>query len=95
LAAVLAIGIIVADHRYEHLVVLRSALSVIVYPVYYLASLPDTLIRKVGGQLATEEELRRHNRSLYRDNLVLKGRLQQLEALKAGTCVCGIFWDLR
>ncbi len=80
---VFAIGLIVADHRYQQLEQLRSALSVLVYPVYYLASLPDTLIRKVRGQLATEEELRRHNRSLYRENLALKGRLQQLETLEA------------
>lgn len=79
----LAIGLIVADHRHQHLDLLRSALAVVVYPLHYLASLPGTLAHKLKGRLAEEEELRRRNDSLRRDNLILKGRLQQLEALQA------------
>jgi rod shape-determining protein MreC len=74
---------IVADHRYRHLEVLRSTLSVLVYPLYYIASLPQTLSGTVEGQLATEQELRDSNRHLERQNLVLKARLQQFEALEA------------
>jgi len=80
---VFAIGLIVADHRYRHLDPLRSTLAVIVYPVHYLAGLPSSLVRKVQAHLAQKEELRRRNRSLYRDNLVLKARLQRFEALEA------------
>lgn len=83
MATVLAIGLIVADHNHRHLDLLRSTLSVPVYPVHYLAGLTDTLVRKVQGQLAAEEDLRQRNRALYRENLVLKGRLQQLDALEA------------
>ena len=83
LAAVLAIGLIVADHRHQHLDLLRSTLSVIVYPLHYLASLPATLARHVQGRMAVEEDLREENQSLGRDNLMLKARLQQLEALEA------------
>jgi rod shape-determining protein MreC len=83
LAAALAIALIVGDHRYQHLDVLRSSLSVVVYPLHYLAGLPATLARKIQGRMATEEELRGQNRSLHRDNLLLKARLQRLEALEA------------
>jgi len=80
---VFAIGLIVADHRYRYLDPLRSTLAVIVYPVHYLAGLPGSLARKVQAHLTQKEELRRRNRSLYRDNLVLKARLQRFEALEA------------
>jgi rod shape-determining protein MreC len=79
----LSIGLVVADHRYHHLDLLRAMLSVAVYPLHYLASLPDTLARKVEGRMEDEEELRRRNQSLSEDNLILKARLQQLEALEA------------
>jgi rod shape-determining protein MreC len=80
---VLAIGLIVADHRQHHLDLLRSALSVVVFPLHYLATLPDTLARAVDGRLATEQELRKTNERLRRDNLVLQARLQQLDAMEA------------
>jgi rod shape-determining protein MreC len=83
LAVVLSMGLIVADHRQHHLDALRSTLSVVVYPLHYLASLPDTLGRAVEGRLADEEVLRRDNESLRESNLVLKARLQKLEALEA------------
>lgn len=82
-AALLAIGLIVADHRYRHLDLFRSTLSVVVFPLHYLASLPDTLGRLMEGRLAREEELRARNEALRRENLVLAARLQQLEALEA------------
>ncbi len=72
-----------ADHRYQYLGPLRSTLSIIAYPVYYLTGLPSNLARKVWDYLAGKEDLRRRNRSLYRDNLVLKARLQRFEALEA------------
>ena len=82
LAAVLSIGVIIADHRQRHLDVLRSALAVVVYPLHYMASLPDTWGRALQGRLAKEEALRRANEELRRDNLTLKARLQQFEALE-------------
>jgi len=75
--------LIVGDYRYQYLEPLRSALSVVVYPVHYLASLPSSMTRKVGGHFTRKETLRRRNRSLYRDSLALKVRLQRFEALEA------------
>lgn len=83
MAVILSIGIMVEDRRHHHLDVLRSTLSVIVYPLHYLASLPRTLGRAVEGRLAEEAELREQNEALRRGNLVLKARLQRFEALEA------------
>jgi len=79
---VLAIGLMVADHRYQHIDLLRSTLSVVVYPLHYLASLPGTLARQVQGHMIEEGELRRQNESLRQDNLILKARLQRFDALE-------------
>lgn len=79
----LAIGLMVTDHRYQYLDPLRSKLSVIVYPVHYLAGLPSSLARTVQDHLAQKEELLRHNESLYRDNQMLRARVQRFEALEA------------
>lgn len=79
----IAIGLVVADHRYQHLDPLRSTLSVVVHPVHYVAGLPSSFARKMRDHLIQREELRRRNRSLYRDNLELKARLQRSEALEA------------
>jgi rod shape-determining protein MreC len=73
----------VADHRHQHLDVLRATLSVVVYPLHYLASLSGTLASEVRGRMAKHEALRNRNRFLRQENLTLKARLQQFEALEA------------
>jgi rod shape-determining protein MreC len=79
----LSLGLIVADHRFRHLDALRSALTVVVYPLLYAASLPASLSSTVRLRLANEAQLREQNAALHRDNLVLMGRLQQFDALEA------------
>ena len=83
LALVLALGLIVTDHRFRHLDALRSGLMVVVYPLVYAANLPASLSAKVRLRMATEAQLRDENTVLHRENLVLKGRLQQFDALEA------------
>jgi len=72
-----------ADSRYRHLDFLRSSLSVVLYPIHYVAALPSRLSRAVDGRLATETDLRERNSLLERDNLVLRGRMQTFAALEA------------
>ena len=83
LALILSAGLIVTDHRNHHLDFLRSTLSVLVYPLHYLAGLPTTLANAVQGRLADKEQLRLDARRLHLENLELKGRLQLFEALEA------------
>ncbi len=79
----MALGLIVTDHRYDHLDALRSALAVVVYPLQLLADLPVRMALGAQGRLASEGQLRAQNESLRRDNLVLNARLQQLGSLEA------------
>ena len=83
IAVALSLVLIVADSRYRHLDVLRSVLSVALYPVHYLAALPLRLSRAVDARLASEAELRAQNGALQRENLELRGRLQTFDALQA------------
>jgi rod shape-determining protein MreC len=75
--------LIAADHRYQQLDLLRSGISVAIYPLHYLASLPSALFRRVQDRMAREDELRERNHLLRRSNLLLEARLQQLQALEA------------
>jgi len=71
------------DHRYHHLESVRSALSVVLYPVIYLADLPISAARSLREVFASRQQLREHNQILNQENLRLRARLQQLEALEA------------
>jgi rod shape-determining protein MreC len=82
-AAVVSLALMVADHRYDHLSSLRSALSFLTYPLQLLAESPVTLTHWVGRTLSSRKTLRSENRRLHRQNLALRGRLQKLTALEA------------
>ena len=79
----MALGLIVADHRYAQLGALRSALAVVVYPLQILADLPIRFARSAQGRIAEQDQLRTQNQALRRENLLLNGRLQQFAALEA------------
>lgn len=83
LAALAALGLIVADHRHQHLEAVRSALAVVTFPIQYAANQPTELVRATREQLASTDTLRDENTQLHRENLLLKARLQQFEALEA------------
>ncbi len=82
-AAVVSLALMVADHRYQHLASLRSALSTLTYPLQLLAEAPVTLVRWAEDSFATRQTLRTENERLHQENLVLQGRLQKLSALEA------------
>lgn len=82
-AVALSLTLIVADSRFKHLEVLRSTLSVALYPIHYLAALPSRLGHAVDGRLVAEAQLREDIRLLTRENLELQGRMQTFEALYA------------
>jgi rod shape-determining protein MreC len=80
---VVSIGLIVADHRYHHLGLVRSVLKVMTYPLQFAAHAPVAVGRWVGELWSNRGELQQQNLALDRENLTLKSRLQQLEALEA------------
>jgi rod shape-determining protein MreC len=73
----------VLDHRYNALESLRASLSVVLYPVQYLASLPASLGESAGEAFASRSEMERELALLRSDNLELRGRLQKFKALEA------------
>ncbi len=80
---ILSILLMVMDHRFHQTETLRSALTVFTYPIQYLAEVPSNIGRLVTEILQTRSDLQQSNDLLRKDNLKLKARLQQVEALQA------------
>lgn len=81
--ATLSILLMTVDHRQHHLDSVRSALSVLVYPLQWLVDLPGTSSEWFRESLSTRRELQEENASLRTQQLVLNTQLQKLEALEA------------
>jgi rod shape-determining protein MreC len=73
----------VLDHRYNHLESLRSTLSVLLYPIQYLASLPVQLSESASNAFVSRNQLEEQRDNLHLENLQLRARLQKFEALEA------------
>jgi rod shape-determining protein MreC len=82
-AVLLSILLMVLDHRQNHLEALRSALSVALYPIQYLASLPLILGGEATEALSSRSEILAQRERLHEENLGLRARLQKFEALEA------------
>jgi rod shape-determining protein MreC len=82
-AGLLSISLMVLDHRYNTLESLRSTLSVVLYPVQYLASLPASLGELASESFTSRNKLESERARLHAENLELRGRLQKFEALEA------------
>lgn len=79
----LSITVMVLDHRHNHLESLRSGLSVLLYPVQYLAGLPLLLSESASKAITSRGELESERDQLHDENLQLRARLQKFEALEA------------
>lgn len=82
-AVLLSISIMVLDHRYNHLESLRSGLSVLLFPVQYLASLPLLLSESASDAITNRNKLESERNKLHAENLLLRARQQKFEALEA------------
>jgi rod shape-determining protein MreC len=82
-AILLSISLMVMDHRYNHLEALRSTLSVLLYPVQYLASLPVLLSESASDALISRGKLEEQRDQLHEENVLLRARLQKFESLEA------------
>lgn len=83
IAVAAAIGLIVADQRFRHMEEVRTALAVVTQPLVYVASLPSRAGDWLLDSLVSRKQMRRRIQALEEDNLLLRGRLQQLDALEA------------
>ncbi len=80
---ILSILLMVLDHRFHQTETLRSTLSVLTYPIQFLAEVPGDIGRWVTDALQSRHELQETNHRLLRENLKLHAELQQLAALQA------------
>ncbi len=80
---VLSIVIIVADQRFQHMESVRTTLSMISYPLVYLAGMPAGTTSWLAEAFESRDQLSTRSDILRKENLTLRARLQQLEALEA------------
>jgi len=83
LLSVVAVILMVLDHRNEYLSGVRKGLSILLYPVQVMVSAPFDLSRTVAESVATRGELQTENTRLREQALVRDARLQRMAALEA------------
>lgn len=79
---VFSLALMLMDHRQNHLETVRATLSTLTSPLYYIVNLPRSASEWAGETLTTREGLQRSNRTLHKENLLLKVRQQKMAALE-------------
>lgn len=82
LLATVCIALMILDRREQHLVRVREALSVVVYPVRVLVDLPFSTWASLRDTFAERDALIAENQQFRRAHLETEFRLQRLAALE-------------
>ena len=85
LYSLLALGLIIVDKRYEHLIKIRQYLSVVAYPVQVAVASPFDGWNWFKDSVTTRDALRADKAKLEAELRVAQFRLQRYEALEAET----------
>ncbi len=80
---VLSVVLMTVDHRNSHLESVRSALSVIVFPVQYIVDRPAALSGWIMDTLKTRDNLISENEKLRKEQLLLSSKLQKYDVLQS------------
>lgn len=75
------ISMMVVDHRFQHLEIVRSNISLAISPLRYLVSLPATAGNWVNDWFTSHTDLLNENEALKAEGRILSARLQKLEIL--------------
>lgn len=78
---VICIALMIVDHRFHHLEVVRANISLALTPLRYLVSLPATGGNWLNDWYASHTELLNENEKLRAEGRILNARLQKLEIL--------------
>lgn len=81
--ALLAIAVMIADHRFRALETVRLAVSVVLHPLEELVALPGSVFGRVGSYFASQDKLLRENRDAQLKILELSATSQQAQLLKS------------
>ena len=82
LLAIACIALMLLDRREQHLVKVRDALSVVVYPVRVAVDLPSKAWYSLRDTFAARDTLIAENQHFRRQHLETEARLQRLESLE-------------
>jgi rod shape-determining protein MreC len=82
LAVAVSIGLMVADHKGHHLERIRSALSILLYPLQAIAGLPSAIGHGTSNFFTSKGSLEETNAKMRQEQLLLQARLQQFESLE-------------
>jgi rod shape-determining protein MreC len=82
LLAIACIALMLLDRREQHLVRVRQALSLVVYPVRVLVDLPFSTWHSMRDTFAARDALIEENRQFRRERLETESRLQRLDSLE-------------
>lgn len=83
LCALLSVGLLIADARFQYLDHIRQVVAVVVYPLQRLAGTPAAIFDRIGDFFVTQARLRNENTRLAEQNLRNAAQLRQFEALSA------------
>ncbi|MCP4431305.1 MAG: rod shape-determining protein MreC [Gammaproteobacteria bacterium] len=76
------IALMIVDHRFNHLEVVRSNISIVLSPLRYLVSLPTMTGSWVGEWFTAHTDLLARNNQLESDLRLLNTRLQKMQVLQ-------------
>ena len=79
----LSLAFLVADARFNYLVTLRQAASVIVYPFQRIAAAPVAIAHRIGEFFVTNSSLRTDNARLVEENFSHSAAISRLKGLEA------------
>src|SRR5690349_9943448 len=82
LLAIVCIALMLLDRRDQHLLRVRQALDMVVYPVRVAVDLPFSTWHSMRDTFAARDALIAENREFRRERLETEGRLQRLESLE-------------
>ena len=76
-----SIALMVVDHRFQHLEVVRANISLALSPLRYLVSLPAAGGNWLNDWFTSHTELLEENAALKKESKILSAQLQKLEIL--------------
>ncbi len=81
--SLLSVALLIADARFNYLVLLRQVVSVVVFPLQRLSALPAEALDHIAEYFVTQSQLRRENDQLRRQALADSATLTSARALAA------------
>src|SRR5210317_1894624 len=78
-----SVGLMMLDHRTNHVQNIRSGLSVLVYPLQYIVSIPGRMTGWASESLSSRATLAKENEDLRTQNQLLKSQLQKLTFIES------------